>query len=92
MRLSVSKGLAHPSTLCRVLTESWLAMQDVEVVVHAGCQQEVLMGWVPLQPPHSAAHGSVAERLPHIAAIPQQHVLIVAAGRNTGHWKTGVSG
>lgn len=58
-------------------------MQDVEAIVHAGCQQEVLMGWVPLQPPHAAAHASVAKRLPHVPAVPQQHVLIVAAARAT---------
>lgn len=82
--------LANPFTLHCALTESWLAMQDVEVVVHAGCQQEVLLGWMPLQPPHSSAHGSVAERLPHVPAVPQQHVLVVAAGCNKGHWTTGV--
>lgn len=68
----------------RALTESWLAMQDVEVVVHACCQQEVLMSWMPLQAPHSAAHWIVAERLPHVPAVPQQHVLIIAASRDIG--------
>lgn len=62
------------------LTESRLAMQDVEAVVHAGRQQEVLLGWMPLQPPHAAPCGIVAERLSHVPAIPKQHVLVVAAG------------
>lgn len=66
------------------LTESRLAVQDVEVVVHAGGQQEVLMSWMPLQPPHAATHRTVAERPAHVAAVPQQHVLIVAASRDSG--------
>lgn len=62
-----------------MLTKGRLAVQDVEVIVHAGCQQQVLMGRVPLQPPHSTTHGTLTERLPHVPAIPQQNLLIVAA-------------
>lgn len=62
-----------------MLTEGQLAVQDVEVVVHAGRQQQVLMGRVPLQPPHSTTHGALTERLPHVPAIPQQNLLVIAA-------------
>lgn len=61
------------------LTKGRLAVQDMEVIVHAGCQQQVLMGRMPLQPPHSATHGTLTERLPHVPAIPQQNPLIIAA-------------
>lgn len=71
--------------LLPALTKSWLAMQDMEVIVHAGCQQKVLMGWMPLQPPHSTTHGTLTERLPHVPAIPQQNLLIIAAEGGTRH-------
>lgn len=52
-------------------------MKDVEVIMHAGCQQQVLMGGMPLQSPHSTTHWSLTEGLPHVSAVPQQNLLIV---------------
>lgn len=37
------------------------------------------MGWMPFQPPHTPTHGGVAEGSPHVSAVPQQNVLVVAA-------------
>lgn len=56
-------------------------MKDMEVIVHAGCQQQVLMGWMPFQPPYPTTHGTLTERLLHVPAIPQQNLLIIAARR-----------
>lgn len=53
----------------------------MEVIVHAGCQQQVLIGRMPLQPPHSATRWTLTERLPHVPAIPQQNLLIIATER-----------
>jgi len=57
-----------------------VAVQDVEVVVHAGGQQQVRVAGVPLQTPHAPAHRRLTEGLPHVPAVPQQHLLIVAEG------------
>lgn len=65
-----------------MLTKRWLAVEDVEVIVHAGCQQQVRMAWMPLQPPHSSTHRTLTEGLLHVAAIPEQNLLIIAASRS----------
>ena len=61
-----------------------MAVQDVEVVVHAGGQQQVGVGGVPLQTPHAPTHRRLAEGLTHTPAVPQQHLLIVAEEEEEG--------
>lgn len=65
-----------------ILTKGRLAVQDMEVFMHAGCQQQVLMGRMPLQPPYATTHGILTERLLHVPTIPQQYIFIVAAQRS----------
>lgn len=64
-----------------ILTKCWLAVQDFEVVVHACSQKKALIGWMPLEPPHSTPHKTVSKRFPHVPAIPEQDLLIIAADR-----------
>ena len=65
-----------------ILTKGLLAVQDMEVVMHAGCQQQVLLGRMPLQPPYATAHRNLTERLLHVPTIPQQYLFIVATQRH----------
>ncbi|PWA18483.1 hypothetical protein CCH79_00009958 [Gambusia affinis] len=58
---------------------SLLAVEDVEVIMHAGSQQQVVMAGMPLQSPHPASHSALPEGLPHVPAVPQQDLLIIAA-------------
>lgn len=61
-----------------IITHGLLAVENVEVIVHAGSQQQMLLGWMPLQTPHPSSQSTFAERPPHVAPIPQQDVLVVA--------------
>lgn len=54
-------------------------MEDVEVIMHTGSQQQVLIAGMPLQPPHPASHSALPEGLLHVPAVPQQDLLIIAA-------------
>lgn len=83
MRMNRTRVSISLPTSSLTLTEDRLAVQDMEIIMHAGCQQQLLMGWMPLKPPHSTTHGILTEWLPHISAIPQQYLLIIAAERST---------
>ena len=67
------------------LTKGLLAVQDVEVIMHAGSQQKVLLGWMPLQSPDSTTKRALTEGLTHAPAVPQQHLLIIALAGKFGH-------
>lgn len=79
--VSSIKAINKHLLLAFKLTQGLLAVKDMEVVVHAGCQQQVLIGRMPLQPPDSTTHGALTDRLPHVPSIPQQNLLIIAARR-----------
>lgn len=67
------------------LNQGLLAVKDVEVDVHASSQQQVLMGRMPLQSPHSATQSTLTERLTHVPLVPQKHLLVIATGQETVH-------
>lgn len=41
------------------LTHGLLAVEDLEATVHAGCQEQMVVDWVPLEPPYPSLHGCV---------------------------------
>jgi hypothetical protein len=53
-------------------------IKDVEAVVHAGCQDEILSSRTEPDPPDSSSRPGGLNGAFHLPSVPQQQLLIVA--------------